>query len=290
MTHGFSRAALWLCCAAVSGVAYADFTPNAYSLSVTGQQWTFNPEGGAATFDSNQSVITSEAGGATTAELNMCFSASLCAGKELFGGFSDLTTGSLGGFAQSVDGNSQAVMHASLSDNLDFTGSGTATITLHLQALIGGSMSSYGGGVQANNYTYDPNTNIGISVGPTIAAGASIQQGFGSQLGVDATSIDKDVSIVLAVDAAHPLFSLLESIQVVADGTGSVDATHTASLSIQLSPGLTLDQSNGFLTKSGDPAFLNPTATPEPTSIAIFLALGVFAADLLRKRLNRPPV
>jgi hypothetical protein len=120
MIHGFSHAALWLCCAAM-GVAYADFTPNAYTLSVTGQQWTFNPDGGA-TFDSNQSVVSSQAGGATTAELNMWLSASSCEGKELFGGFSDLDTGALGGFAQSVGGNSQAVMHASLSDNLDFTG------------------------------------------------------------------------------------------------------------------------------------------------------------------------
>jgi hypothetical protein len=77
---------------------------------------------------------------------------------------------------------------------------------------------------------------------------------------------------------------------VIADGTGSVDAAHTASLSIQLSPGLTLDQSTGFLTKSGDPAFPNPTATPEPASIPIFLGLGVFAADLPRKRLSRRPV
>jgi hypothetical protein len=75
------------------------------------------------------------------------------------------------------------------------------------------------------------------------------------------------------------------------NGFNSINAAETASISMDLTPGLTLDQSDGFLTQTGEPNFF-ATATPEPGMRGMLLAglllVTISAQYSLRKRNAAP--
>ncbi len=266
-----------LCLLAMRGGAHAssiplpigvnDPTPDAFVAEIYGSQYTDGKD-----YISDGSVVGLNAANpniptGTTAELNMC-AASFCGGgDEFFGGFADVPTGTLGAFADSGPSD-QADANARLYTNLAFAGTGTVTITMHVDAILSDIASSstyqgigdeYSAGMTAFAYSIDPITGVANQLGSTIGAGAAICEGdyiLSLYAGCTAgDSIDRDISIVLNVDPTHDLFAFSANAIASAFGDASADGAHTSALSIELSPGVTLDQSNGFLTQSGEPTF-----------------------------------
>ncbi len=290
-----------LCLLAMTGGAQAssiplpigvnDATPDAYVAEVYGSQYTDGKD-----YISDGSVVGLNAANpniptGTTAEVNMC-AASFCGGgDEFFGGFADVPTGTLGAFEDSGPSD-QAQANADIDANLAFTGTGTVTITMVVLATLSDVASTdmyegdeYSAGMSAFAYSINPNTGVENQLGSTIAAGASICQGSlhtPFNLCTVADSIDQTISIVLNVDPTHDLFAFSADAIALGFGDASADGAHTSSLSIELSPGVTLDQSNGFLTQSGEPSF--GAATPEPSMVGLSALALVGLVVARRKR------
>ncbi len=128
--------------------------------------------------------------------------------------------------------------------------------------------AEFAGGMSAQGYTIDPQTGVAIPQGNQIAVGASICQGAGfSGCNQPGLSVLTNLSIVLNVDPQHDLFTFNADAVAYAIGNAAADGFHTSGLSIQLSPGVTLDQSNGFLTQTGEPVF--GASAPEPSTLGL---------------------
>ena len=259
--------------------------PDAYVAEIYGSQRTNGTDlitdGAVVGLNAQNTSIPT----GTSAGLNVCLVPICEGGLERFGGFADVTTGTLGAYADSPTQSDQAQAEAQLFINLSFTGTGPVTLRMHVEGTISGladmfDASRYVSGMTAQGYTIDPLTGLGILQGSLISAAGSICQGnaFGtcSQPG---DSISEDISMVLNVDPQHSLYSFMAESTATALGEASADGVHTSAISIDLSPGVTLDQSNGFLTQSGEPNF--GSTTPEPSTLG-FSGLGL--ASLLFAR------
>jgi hypothetical protein len=268
-----------------------DATPDAYVAEVYGDQYTDGRD-----YISDGSVVGLNAADpdiptGTTAELNMCASSLCGGGNEFFGGFADVPTGTLGAFADSGPSD-QAQANAYINANLAFTGTGTVTIKMLVLGTLSDIASTdtyegaeYSAGMSAYAYSIDPNTGVANQLGSTLEAGAGICEGaFHTPYNLCnvADSVDQTVSIVLNVDPTHDLFAFSAQAIASAFGDASADGAHTSALSIELSPGVTLDQSNGFLTESGEPNF-GTAATPEP-SLAGLSALALVGLVVARRK------
>src|SRR5262249_13410419 len=103
-------------------------------------------------------------------------------------------------------------------------------------------------------------------------------------------SFPTDLSYKFDVDPQHTHFQLAFSVSDDAIGAAYIDAGHTALISIDLAPGVTMDQTNGFLTTPGEATLPasdfaqppgSPSAVPEPS---MFAALGFGLATLIGRR------
>ena len=175
---------------AFAGTAYADldattphglnYMPTGFLLQVLGEQ---ADKHGQETLDgtliSNDSVLS---GAGTTAGLNFCLVAVCENGTETFGGFADLTSGKVGVFAFSADGFGFEDAQAKVIVDLPFHGTGTATLTIHVQAIITGpadtqSSATFSGGVSAQ--AFDFVNGLPNLVGGPLSAGASLCNAIG---------------------------------------------------------------------------------------------------------------
>ncbi len=272
---------------AFAGTAYADLdptTPHGLNYAPTGfllQVWGLQADKHGQETPDGTLISNNSNGTATTAGLNICLVAVCENATETFGGFADLTSGKVGVFAFSADGFGFEQSQADVIVDLPFSGTGTATLTIHVQALINGpddtqSSATFAGGVSAQ--AFDIVNGVPTLVGGPLSAGATLCNSLGDVTNscahgntpVTQTSVDQDFSVTIPIDGTHSFYQIKEEFSATAEGTDSVVADHTGTLSIQLSPGVTFDNPYGFLTETNEPG----VATPEPSSVA-FGILGL---------------
>jgi len=286
---------------AFAGTAYADldpttphglnYTPTGFLLQVRGLQ---ADKHGQETPD-GVLISNNSSGTATIAGLNFCLVPVCENATETFGGFADLTSAKVGVFAFSADGFGFEQSQADVIVNLPFTGTGTVTLTMHVQATITGpadteSSATFAGGVSAQ--AFDFVNGVATLVGGPLSAGASLCNAIGDLTNscaggntpVTQTSVDKDFSVTIPVDSTHSFYQIKEEFSATASRFDAVDADHTGSLSIQLSPGVTFDNPYGFLTETNEPG----VATPEPSSVAFgLLGLGLIVGRTWKRQTRR---
>ena len=194
-----------------------------------------------------------------------------------YGGFADLTHGLIGIYTNAAGGEGPRdgeSVDAAIYADLTFKGSGTATFTIHLNATTnGGSDDGQVAGqfFAGRQYCTDP-ALVG-SCAPFSDLPVDLESHFVIN---SATGFNRQFVFIIG---AH------------SNGFNSINAAETASISMDLTPGLTLDQSDGFLTQTGEPNFF-ATATPEPGMRGMLLAglllVTISAQYSLRKRKTAP--
>ncbi len=192
--------------------------------------------------------------------------------------FVDINTGQFGTSGSSFIGDVGA--EADYNEAFQFSGAGTMTMTMHFQGSV-----SLG---PANNFVYDLADLAGsISLADTDhTVNGSGSSGGSARICVDSAapgmisncdsastrSISTDLVASLNVLPGHVY--VLYAMESGLGLDGSFDGIDPASLSLQLSPGLTLEPINGF----APPPFLAQSSgdlvTPEPAYCSWLLAAG----------------
>jgi len=242
-----------LCLLAMAGAVAADTAPFIFPPNIP-NGWEVYVEG-TSYVNANQPVSQSfaesdsQSSSATLAVLGTGPSPTpIVSASGAYGGFADLTHGLIGIYTNAAGGEGPRdaeSVDAAIYADLTFKGSGTATFTIHINATTnGGSDDGQVAGqfFAGSQYCTDP--VIGSC------------QPF-SNLPVDLV----DHFVINSATGFNRQFVL--SLGAHSNGFNSINAAETASISMDLTPGLTLDQSDGFLTQTGEPNFF-ATATPEP--------------------------
>ena len=90
------------------------------------------------------------------------------------------------------------------------------------------------------------------------------------------------LALAFHTDPADTQFQFTFSLSGTAFGAATLNAIHTGLISFDLAPGVTMDQSNGFLTAPGDPTLPGeeppPSTVPEPSFL---LTAGAAVAALI---------
>jgi hypothetical protein len=190
-----------------------------------------------------------------------------------YGGFADLTHGLIGIYTNAAGGEGPRdgeSVDAAIYADLTFKGSGTATFTIHLNATTnGGSDDGQVAGELFAGRQYCTDPALVGSCAPFSNLPVDIETQFFIN---PTTGFNRQFVFTIG---AH------------SNGFNSINAAETASISMNLTPGLTLDQSDGFLTQSGEPDFF-AASTPEPgmrgTLLAGLLLLTISVEYSRRKR------
>lgn len=191
-----------------------------------------------------------------------------------------------------IGGNAGADLYV----NVSFQGTGTNTVNLDVDG-------NYG--VQGDPLTDGVLFGAGISCYSVVDV--AIRQGKdcgvarvnehsedqGQVLGPGNISFPAHLSLQFTVDPEHTLFQFVFGLSGTAFGAATLNAIHTGLISFDLAPGVTFDQSNGFLTSPGDvilPGEGNPPpAVPEPSMLAAtgcgFVALIGYRARQRSRRI-----
>ena len=199
------------------------------------------------------------------------------------GAFSVLDNGALG-----VSANNDFV-GALMFVNISFSGSSTQLSTVRMHVAV--PSSNYGGGPL--DYLHFA---TGIALTPVDLATHQLLQGqndsieAGSPLepGINPMPIagPYDLSVSFPVNSTLHQYQFAFSVGAMADGNAALDATHTALISFDLAPGITMDQSNGFLTTPGDITLPGTSGVPEPSALvpAGLGLIGLIWRRSLRRR------
>jgi hypothetical protein len=261
--RAWRTACLPLCFLCLAGVAAADTAPFIFPPNIP-NGWEVYVEG-TSYINANQAVSQSFAEGdsqsssATLAVLGTGPSPTPIASPTgSYGGFADLTHGLVGIYTNAAGGEGPRdaeSVDAAIYADLTFKGSGIATFTIHLNATTNGGSDD---GQVAGQFF----AGTQYCTDPAIVGSC---QPF-SNLPVDLV----DRFVINSATGFNRQFVFL--IGAHSNGFNSINAAETASISMDLSPGLTLDQSQGFLTQTGEPDFFATTAAPEPGMRGMLLA------------------
>jgi hypothetical protein len=266
-----------LCFLAMAGAVAADTAPFIFPPNVP-NGWEVYVEG-TSYINANQPVsqsfaeADSQSSSGTLAVLGTGPSPTPIASPSgAYGGFADLTHGLIGIYTNAAGGEGPRdaeSVDAAIYADLTFKGSGTATFTIHLNATTnGGSDDGQVAGQLFAGRQYCTDPAIG-SCAPFSDLPVDLVSHFVIN---SATGFNRQFVFIIG---AH------------SNGFNSINAAETASISMDLTPGLTLDQSVGFLTQSGEPDFF-AASTPEPGMRGMLLAglllLAISAQYSRRKR------
>ncbi|HLK20249.1 MAG TPA: hypothetical protein VKT81_14935 [Bryobacteraceae bacterium] len=216
------------------------------------------------------------------------------AGGGAFGGFADLTRGLIGSYSVGVGNESPGALQTSTTTmvlNLTFSGTGSFSPGMLLTYLAGpGNGGAFlSAAIEASPYHLDngvvgdvPNARNQFS---TTQLCDGFQVSSGCPDGLDGTPID--LSLSLPVDAIHNYYQLLFQMSTFTSGTAFVNAASTADLSLTLSPGVTVDLSQNFLSLPQSPEpnyFGSQVAAPEPSALGFALpAITLLIACIARR-------
>ena len=195
------------------------------------------------------------------------------------GAYADFTNGALGlDVVGSPDGTGQ-VAAADLFVNVAFSGTGSNTLHMHIDGAfdtfgnpvlngVGFSAEILCTHVNMSNHTFNGCPEASIQGGDPVPFFGNVPLAF-----------PYDLAITFPVDATHTNYQFIFNIDGNANGAAELSVAHTALISFDLAPGVTMDQSSGFLTTPGDitlPGDHPPSSVPEPSTLAP-AALGLLA-------------
>ncbi|HLK18689.1 MAG TPA: PEP-CTERM sorting domain-containing protein [Bryobacteraceae bacterium] len=213
-------------------------------------------------------------------------------GRTNASAFGSLTNGAMGVIAFGAPDGSGSEASAIMYVNLQFTGTGTNTVNFDLTANWGVQGNPITDGVTFRASVQclyaDPVTKAVSSCASNSVSEYS--EDYGPSFGPGNLSFPIDLSYQFKVDPQHENVQLAFQIFDFAVGAAYIDAGHTGLISIGLAPGVTMSQTNGFLTTPGDvtlPAedYAGPpggqSAVPEPSMLG---ALGIGLAALAGRR------
>lgn len=273
------RTCLPVCFVCLTGAASADSIGPGFLPATTPGGWQVYVEGNsyinanqlvssAIDEDDSQVFLNTTAVLGTGPSLNPISSAS-----GAFGGFADLTHGLLGVYTNATGGISRNAeeVDAGIFVNLTFVGTGTVDLTMHIAAsTTGASDDGQAAGelfTQAGNFCTDP-------------------QFVGSCNDFSLLPVDVTQQFVVSQSGVTHQFRF--TLSAYSRSFNSIDAAETATISMSLSPGLSVDQSQGFLTQTGEPDYFNSADAPEPGTPGMLLAgLGLISVRCGRWRRKR---
>jgi hypothetical protein len=250
-----------LCFLAMARLAAADTAPFIFPPNIP-NGWEVYVQG-TSYINSNQAFSTafaeadSQSSSGTLALLGTGPNATtVSGGAGLFGGFADLTHGLLGIYTNAAGNEPPSdaeTVEAAIYVDLTFTGAGVVTFTTHFNASTNGGSSDgqvSGEVFSPGRYCTDPQFN-------TCSPFSSLPADF--------------VQRAVINPATGLTHQFIFDVNAHSNGFNSINAAETASITMTLTPGLTLDQSQGFLTQSGEPNYF-ATGTPEPGLRGMLLA------------------
>jgi hypothetical protein len=183
------------------------------------------------------------------------------------------------------DGTGQ-VAAADLLVNLAFSGSGSNTVHMHIDGSFDTLGNPLANGVGFSAVLECTQVNLSNHTFSGCPARARVQAGDPVPFwGPEPPAFPYNLSLTFPVDATHTEYQFIFNVAGNANGAAFLAVAHTALISFALAPGVTMDQSSGFLTTPGDitlPGDTPPPSTvPEPSTL-VPVALGLLG--LVRRR------